>query len=166
MKQRLGIAGALLPDPSLLVLDEPANGLDPAGIREIRELLRRLAAERQMSIFISSHLLAEIELTCDRVAIIHKGRILRSGSVRELISSRREMELRVDDVARAGAIVAARNLQFHTDTDRIWVAIEEADAPPLLAALIQSGVNVFHAQRRTQSLEDMFLEATGGETVD
>jgi ABC-2 type transport system ATP-binding protein len=166
MRQRLGIAQALLGDPKLLILDEPANGLDPAGIREIRELLRRLATERAMSIFISSHLLAEIELTCDHVAIIHKGRILRAGSVRELISSRREMELRVDDVGRASAIVAEHNLQFHTDADRIWIAIEEAEAPPLLAALVQSGVNVFHAQRRTQSLEEMFLEATGGETVD
>ena len=166
MRQRLGIAQALLGDPKLLILDEPANGLDPAGIREIRELLRRLASERQMSIFISSHLLAEIELTCDRVAIIHKGRILREGSVRELISSRREMELRVDDVAKAGAIATQRNLNFRTDTDRIWVAIEESEAPPLIAALVDGGINVFHAQRRTQSLEEMFLEATGGETVD
>ena len=166
MRQRLGIAQALLGDPKLLILDEPANGLDPAGIREIRELLRRLAAEQGMSIFISSHLLAEIELTCDRVAIIHKGRILREGTVRELISSRRDMELRVDDVARASAIAQERNLTFHTDADRMWIAMEESDTPPLLAALVQSGVNVFHAQRRTQSLEEMFLEATGGESVD
>jgi ABC-2 type transport system ATP-binding protein len=166
MRQRLGIAQALLGDPKLLILDEPANGLDPAGIREIRELLRRLATEQQMSIFISSHLLAEIELTCDRVAIIHKGRILREGTVRELISSRRDMELRVDDVARTSAIARERNLTFRTEGDRIWIAMEEPDAPPLIAALVQSGVNVFHAQRRTQSLEEMFLEATGGETVD
>ena len=166
MRQRLGIAQALLGDPKLLILDEPANGLDPAGIREIRELLRRLASERQMSIFISSHLLAEIELTCDRVAIIHKGRILREGTVRELISRRREMELRVDDVARAAAIATDRNLTYRTDTDRIWIAIEEPDAPPLIASFVEAGINVFHAQRRTQSLEEMFLEATGGETVD
>src|SRR5881227_2409290 len=116
MRQRLGIAQALLGRPKLLILDEPANGLDPAGIREIRELLRRLASERQMSIFISSHLLAEIELTCDRVAIIHKGRILREGTVRELISSRREMELRVDDVDKAALLLAAKNV-VHTVND-------------------------------------------------
>jgi ABC-type multidrug transport system ATPase subunit len=119
-----------------------------------------------MSIFISSHLLAEIELTCDRVAIIHKGRILREGSVRELISSRREMELRVDDVSRAAAIATERNLTYRTDTDRIWISIEEPDTPPVITALVDAGINVFHAQRRTQSLEEMFLEATGGETVD
>jgi ABC-2 type transport system ATP-binding protein len=166
MRQRLGIAQALLGDPRLLILDEPANGLDPAGIREIRELLRRLASEQQMTIFISSHLLAEIELTCDRVAIIHKGRILREGTVRDLISSRRDMEVRVDDVARASAIARERNLTFRSDGDRIWLAMEEADAPPLLAALAEAGIKIFHAQRRTQSLEEMFLEATGGETVD
>jgi len=166
MRQRLGIAQALLGNPRLLILDEPANGLDPAGIREIRELLRRLAGEQQMSIFISSHLLAEIELTCDRVAIIHKGRILREGTVRDLISSRRDMELRVDDVPRASAIARERNLTLRSDGDRIWLAMEEADAPPLLSALAAAGVGIFHAQRRAQSLEEMFLEATGGETVD
>ena len=111
-------------------------------------------------------LLAEIELTCDRVAIIHKGRILREGTVRELISSQRDMELRVDNVARASAIARERNLTFRVDGDRIWFAMEEPDTPPLIAALVEAGVNVFHAQRRTQSLEEMFLEATGGETVD
>ena len=166
MRQRLGIAQALLGNPKLLILDEPANGLDPAGIREIRELLRRLAGEQKMSIFISSHLLAEIELTCDRVAIIHKGRILREGTVRDLISSRRDMELRVDDVPRASAIARERNLTFRSDGDRIWLAMEEADAPPVLSALAEAGVGIFHAQRRAQSLEEMFLEATGGETVD
>src|SRR6266851_1649640 len=100
MRQRLGIAQALLGHPRVLILDEPANGLDPAGIREIRELLRSLAATG-MSVFVSSHLLAEIELMCDRVAIIHKGNILRDGTVRELISSQRAMEFHVADVARA-----------------------------------------------------------------
>ena len=105
MRQRLGIAQAMLGDPRVLILDEPANGLDPAGIREIRELLRNLAAERGLSVFVSSHLLAEIELMCDRVAIIHKGRILRNGPVRELISANRAMEYKVDDVARARAVL-------------------------------------------------------------
>jgi ABC-2 type transport system ATP-binding protein len=165
MRQRLGIAQALLGNPKLLILDEPANGLDPAGIREIRELLRHLASDRRMSVFVSSHLLAEIELMCDRVAIIHRGRKLREGSVRELISSQREMELRVGDVARAADVAHGLGLPTRTDTDRIWVPIEESDAPPLLAALTAAGVAVYHAQRRTQTLEEMFLEATGGETV-
>ncbi|HEY3055756.1 MAG TPA: ABC transporter ATP-binding protein [Thermoanaerobaculia bacterium] len=165
MRQRLGIAQAMLGKPRLLVLDEPANGLDPAGIREIRELLRRLAAEQNMAVFISSHLLAEIELICDRVAIIHKGRLLRTGGVRELISSQRVMELRVGDVARAIAIVQQQGLIATADGDRISLAIDEKEAPPIIAALTQNGIDVFHARQRMQTLEDLFLEATGGETV-
>jgi len=166
MRQRLGIAQALLGDPRVLILDEPANGLDPAGIREIRELLRRLARERGMSVFVSSHLLAEIELMCDRVAIIHHGTILREGPVRDLISSRREMEFRVGDVARAAEIARERGLTVRADTDRLWISIDENDAPPLVAAFAAAGVPLFHASRRVDTLEEMFLQATGGETVD
>jgi ABC-2 type transport system ATP-binding protein len=166
MRQRLGIAQAMLGDPRVLILDEPANGLDPAGIREIRELLRSLAAERGMAVFVSSHLLAEIELTADRVAIIHKGRILRTGTVRELISSQRAMEFRVDDAPRAEAIVRERGLDVNVTDHTLLVPIEEEEAPPIVAALTQNGVAVFHARQRVQTLEEMFLEATGGETVD
>jgi ABC-2 type transport system ATP-binding protein len=166
MRQRLGIAQAMLGDPRVLILDEPANGLDPAGIREIRELLRSLAAERGLAVFVSSHLLAEIELTADRVAIIHKGRILRSGSVQQLISSQRAMEIRVDDGPRAAEIVRSQGVDVALTDDILLVPIEEIETPPLLAALTQNGVAVFHARQRVQSLEEMFLEATGGETVD
>ncbi len=166
MRQRLGIAQALLGSPRLLILDEPANGLDPAGIREVRELLRQLAHEQQMAVFVSSHLLGEVELMCDRVAIIHKGQLLREGSVANLISSRREMEFRVGDVTRAAEIVAAKGLTFRANTDRLWISMDEDDVPPLVAALTAEGVAVFHAQRHVESLEEMFLQATGGETVD
>jgi len=166
MRQRLGIAQALLGSPRLLILDEPANGLDPAGIREIRELLRELATERQMSVFVSSHLLGEIEMMCDRVAIIHHGRILRDGPVKELISSRQEMEFRVGDVERAAQIVQEKGFEFRADTDRLWISIDENDAPSLVAALTAGGIAVFHAHRRVETLEEMFLQATGGETVD
>jgi len=166
MRQRLGIAQAMLGNPRLLILDEPANGLDPAGIREIRELLRHLARDRQMAVFVSSHLLGEVELMCDRVAIIHKGQLLREGPVGDLISSRREMEFRVGDVERAAAIIREKGFTFRADTDRLWISIEENDAPPLVAALAQNGVAVFHAQRHVETLEEMFLQATGGESVD
>ena len=166
MRQRLGIAQAMLGNPRLLILDEPANGLDPAGIREIRELLRHLARDRQMAVFVSSHLLGEVEQMCDRVAIIHKGQLLREGSVADLISSRREMEFRVGDVERAAEIVRSKGLTFRADTDRLWISMDESEAPPLVAALTANGIAVYHAQRRVESLEEMFLQATGGETVD
>ncbi|HEX8151808.1 MAG TPA: ABC transporter ATP-binding protein [Thermoanaerobaculia bacterium] len=165
MRQRLGLAQALLGEPRVLILDEPANGLDPAGIREIRELLRSLAAEHGLAVFVSSHLLAEVELTCDRVAIIHKGRILREGTVRELIAETRTVELRVDDVDRATSILRERGVTATPDGDRVFVNVEEEEVPPLIATLTQNGVAIFHAQRRAQTLEEMFIEATGGETV-
>src|SRR5436853_1274572 len=164
MRQRLGIAQALLGRPRVLILDEPANGLDPAGIREIRELLRALAAGG-MSVFVSSHLLAEIELMCDRVAIIHKGQLLRIGTVHDLISSRRALELRVGDVDRAAALIAERGAAFDRDTDRLFVHIDEEEAPPLIAALAASGIDIYSARPRTQTLEEMFIDVTGGETV-
>lgn len=166
MRQRLGIAQAMLGRPRVLILDEPANGLDPAGIREIRELLRGLAAERGLAVFVSSHLLAEVELTCDRVAIIHKGRVLRTGPVRELISSQRLMELRVGDVERASAIVRDFGIETTTSGETLLAAIDENETPPLIAALAREGVDVYHARQRVQTLEEMFLETTGGETVD
>jgi ABC-2 type transport system ATP-binding protein len=84
MRQRLGIAQALLGQPDLLVLDEPANGLDPAGIHELRALLRRLADERGLAVFVSSHLLGEVEKVCDRIAIVHRGRVIAAGTMAEL----------------------------------------------------------------------------------
>jgi ABC-2 type transport system ATP-binding protein len=93
MRQRLGIVQALLGEPAVLVLDEPANGLDPSGIRELRNLLRRLADERGISVFVSSHLLGEVEKVCNRLAIVHRGRVLAEGSVAELTSGgRRSLE--------------------------------------------------------------------------
>jgi ABC-2 type transport system ATP-binding protein len=164
MRQRLGIAQALLGHPRVLILDEPANGLDPAGIREIRELLRSLA-EDGMGVFVSSHLLAEIELMCDRVAIIHKGNLLRIGMVHDLISSRRPLELRVGDVDRAGAVLAERGIEFNRDTDRLVVDVEDEGVPPLIAALTQNGIAIYSARPLTQTLEEMFIDVTGGETV-
>src|SRR5215831_267699 len=109
MRQRLGIAQALLGAPDLLILDEPANGLDPAGIREIRRLVRLLAAERGIAVFVSSHLLSEVEQMCDRVAIIHRGRTLAAGPVRELLdrSASGATRWRVRPSSRAAEILAA-----------------------------------------------------------
>ncbi len=165
MRQRLGIAQALLGRPKLLVLDEPANGLDPAGIREIRELLRRLAAEG-MSVFVSSHLLNEIELICDRVAIIHHGRIHAEGTVKELISSGREMELRVGEPDHAASLLTERGVTFRRSGECIYLPMDEQSAAPVITALATGGITIFHAKTHATTLEEMFLETTGGETVE
>jgi ABC-2 type transport system ATP-binding protein len=100
------------------------------------------------------------------VAIIHKGKILRSGPVRELISGNRVMEFRVGNVERATSILREHGIELTTNDDLLLAPIEENDAPPLIAALAQNGVDVFHARPRVQTLEEMFLDVTGGETVD
>ncbi|HEU4521182.1 MAG TPA: ABC transporter ATP-binding protein [Thermoanaerobaculia bacterium] len=166
MRQRLGIAQAMLGSPRVLILDEPSNGLDPAGIREMRELLRRLALDHNLAVFVSSHLLGEVELMCDRVAIIHRGRILTDGPVSELISSRRAMEFKVNDVPAAMEVFRASGLGPQASGETILLAIEESDAPPLIAALVREGIEVFHARPKIQTLEEMFIEVTGGESVD
>jgi len=92
MRQRVGIAQALLSDPAVLILDEPTNGLDPAGIREMRELIRRLADERGLAVFVSSHLLAEVEKMVDRIAIVHRGRTLATGTLAEVMAGGLSLE--------------------------------------------------------------------------
>ena len=168
MRQRLGIAQALLGAPDVLILDEPANGLDPAGIREIRRLVRSLAEERGISVFVSSHLLSEVEQMCDRVAIIHRGKTLSTGPVAELLS-RTASGHRV--VARPGErAVEVLERVFPGRVERegpetFLVAAGGADMPAAVRALVEAGVEVAAVERRASTLEDVFLEITGGETV-
>jgi ABC-2 type transport system ATP-binding protein len=107
MKQRLGLALALLHDPDLLILDEPANGLDPAGVVEMRDLLRRLVAKGK-TVFLSSHVLHEVQQLCTRVAIVHRGRLVTEGSVEELTRGRGEFVVRVDRPAEALALLRSQ----------------------------------------------------------
>jgi ABC-2 type transport system ATP-binding protein len=170
MRQRLGIAQALLGNPDILILDEPANGLDPAGIREIRRLVRRLAVERGIAVFVSSHLLSEIEQMCDRVAIIHRGRTLAAGPVADLLD--RVGSDRVRITARPVRLAAERLGPFgaegpsESDGEGVVAArIPRERVPEALRTLAEAGVEVFAVERSLSSLEEVFLEITGGETV-
>ena len=172
MRQRLGIAQALLGNPDILILDEPANGLDPAGIREIRQLVRHLAGERGIAVFVSSHLLSEVEQTCDRVAIIHRGRTLATGPVRELLDRVASDRLRFDvrPARRAAEVLAAfgpaETVEGQAGEEgTIHARIPKAKVPEALRALAAAGVEVFAVERALASLEEVFLEVTGGETV-
>jgi ABC-2 type transport system ATP-binding protein len=168
MRQRLGIAQALLGNPDLLILDEPANGLDPAGIREIRRLVRSLASERGIGVFVSSHLLSEVELMCDRVAIIHRGRTLATGPVRELL----DRPGGAHRFAVRPAVLAARVLgpfaesgTAEAEGDLVAVNLSREKVPDAVRALAAAGVAVYGIERPASSLEEVFLEVTGGETV-
>jgi ABC-2 type transport system ATP-binding protein len=170
MRQRLGLAQALLGAPDLLVLDEPANGLDPAGIREIRQLVRHLAADRGIAIFVSSHLLSEVEQMCDRVAIIHRGRTLAMGPVRELLEKRgaERLVFRAQPADRAADVLASfarGGLPRLEGEASVSSDVPRERVPEALAALAAAGVLVFGVERQSSTLEEIFLEVTGGETV-
>jgi ABC-2 type transport system ATP-binding protein len=162
MRQRLALAAALLKDPALLVLDEPANGLDPAGMRAVRELVRGLAAEGR-TVFVSSHLLAEIEQTCDRVAILHHGRCITQGTVAEVTAAAGHgaaMIVRVDDPAAALTVLARAGIGAERRDGHLRVGVPSADATLVSRTLGQHGHWVRELRAEELSLEDLFLEIT------
>ena len=165
MKQRLGLAIALLSDPDLLILDEPANGLDPAGIVEMRDLLRRLAASGK-TVFISSHVLTEVQQICTRVAIINHGRLVRVAPVAELLQAPGEFEVKVDS---PGDLAAALRLQSWGWDARAEDGLVVTSAPDgrgrnLIKFLVDSGYSPDAVSPRQRDLEDIFLSLTGGDT--
>ena len=162
MKQRLGLGVALLNNPDLLILDEPANGLDPAGIVEMRDLLRALAAEGK-TVFVSSHVLSEVQQICNRVAIINHGKLIRLAPVHELLESPGEFEIKVDD---PDALVVALKLQPWGQEARVEHGLVISRAPEsrgrdLIAFLVQNGHQPDSVGERQRDLEDIFLSLTG-----
>ena len=163
MKQRLGIAAALLKAPRLLVLDEPSNGLDPAGIRDVRELVRRLGSDGSTTVFLSSHLLAEVEQVCDRVSILARGRCVASGPVREVLAAGAtgDVRLRVADLPAARAVLVEAGFRV-TDVEgglRVHAVPAPADLTRLLA---ERGHYLEELAPVTADLESAFLELTEG----
>jgi ABC-2 type transport system ATP-binding protein len=167
MRQRLGLAQALLHRPSLLILDEPTNGLDPAGIREIRDYLRKLAKEEGLGIIVSSHLLSEMEMMCDRFAIIQHGRLVGIESVQELSKQAQKVLLTVEPVEQALTVI--KNIYPHMNItpakQGIEVSIDYKEIPSLNAALVSENIKVYGIQVLTKSLEERFLEITGGNEI-
>jgi ABC-2 type transport system ATP-binding protein len=161
MKQRLAIAGAMLGDPDLVILDEPANGLDPAGMREIRDIIKGLA-EQGRTIFVSSHLLHEVEQTCSHVAIIKRGRIVMQGSLDSLVNTGASAAVRADDMdALERALVAYPGAANVRRADgNITADLGNADLGKLNHYLADAGVYVSYLAPQRQSLEDVFMELT------
>jgi ABC-2 type transport system ATP-binding protein len=167
MRQRLGLAAALLHDPALLVLDEPAIGLDPAGIREIRQMLRGLGEEGR-TVFVSSHLLAEVEQTCDRVAIIDRGKLILQGRVEEVLASaaRPSMLVGLDDLAAGAHVLNEAGMRAEIDGTLLRVALAAGDAARISKTLASAGLYVTELRPETVSLEDLFLEMTAHHEED
>jgi len=166
MRQRLGLAAALLKDPALLVLDEPVNGLDPAGIREIRELLRQLGSEGR-TVFLSSHLLSEVEQTCDRVAIIDNGRLVLSGRVEDVLAeaARPSLLVGVDDRDAAGDVLRRAGLDVEPSGDLLRVALATSEARHVTRLLADAGHYLSELRPDAVSLEELFLSITGSGTA-
>jgi ABC-2 type transport system ATP-binding protein len=162
MKQRLGIAAALLKDPSLLVLDEPANGLDPAGIVEVRGLLRSLGAEGR-TVFVSSHILSEVQQMADRVAILARGRLVGSGSVHDVLASGRVagVVVRVADLEAGRRALADAGILATVDGDVIRAAVPPAEGERVARALAARELYPSLLQPDEGNLERAFLELTG-----
>jgi ABC-2 type transport system ATP-binding protein len=161
MRQRLGIAIALLKDPELLILDEPANGLDPAGIREVRELIGRLAAEGR-TVFLSSHLLGEVEQVCTEVAIVAAGRTVAHGSVAEVLASARPaaMWVTVGDLAGGADTLRRAGFGVGVDGDRLRVEVVTEKAELVTRALVADGHYPTELRPVEASLEDAFFALT------
>ena len=166
MRQRLGVAAALLNDPDIVILDEPVNGLDVAGIQEMRRLIRSLAADRGKTVFLSSHLLSEVQQVCDRVAIIHKGEVIRESTVAGLLdqeSTALRVEAEPIDAAEAA-------LRPHWPVQRVGpalsVAAARAEAPEVARRLVEAGVALFGLAPVQANLEDVFLALTQEDPAD
>jgi ABC-2 type transport system ATP-binding protein len=158
MKQRLGVAAALLADPDLIILDEPANGLDAAGIQDMRRLVRALAADGK-AVFLSSHLLHEVEQICDRLAIVNKGRLVRESTVGEMLGRGQALRIEAEPRDRAMAALGGR-WPVEAAPDGLRVTAPRAAAPDIVRHLAGEGIDVFRIGPDDQSLEDIFLTMT------
>jgi len=170
MRQRLGIAQALLHNPSILILDEPTNGLDPAGIREMRDYLKRIAREEGIAILVSSHLLSEMELMCSRVVVIQEGKLVTVRTLGDSSAVKEEEQiqvmLRVNDAEQAKLrLVRMEELRvvgIDTDRNQVTIAVHDRDIPNVIDVLRNEGVALYRIEEMKESLEDEFLKWTGG----
>jgi ABC-2 type transport system ATP-binding protein len=167
MKQRLGLAAALLKDPEVLILDEPANGLDPAGIKEVRDLVRRLGSEGR-TVFVSSHLLGEVQQMCDQVAILARGRLVTAGTVGDVLARDRTSRLvvRVEPVDAAVETLRSAGMDASRDGDRIFVALAPENGARVTEVLAQARMYVSELGPEEVDLETVFLELTQGEAAE
>jgi ABC-2 type transport system ATP-binding protein len=167
MKQRIKLAQALVHDPDLLFLDEPTNGMDPKGREEMLELIRDLAHNKGMNLILSSHLLPDVEFTCDHVVVLHQGAVAEQGPIKELKSPRGSVfELRVkgDHAAFAGILQAAGMTCHTTDEDLMRVFVpDEGGSHAVFTIAAREGVQVRHLRPSVPTLEDVFAHAVGEE---
>lgn len=163
MRQRLGLAQCLLHEPDVLILDEPTNGLDPAGIREIRDHLRYLAKEKNMAVIVSSHLLLEMEMMCDRIAIIQHGKLIDVQRVQNFLEgSDHVVVFETADSVKAIQVISGSYPTIHIKQleNEIHLLISKEQIPGIVRLLVENHIDIFRVQEVTKTLEDRFLEIT------
>lgn len=158
MKQRLGVAAALLNDPDLVILDEPANGLDAAGIQDMRKLIRGLADEGK-AVFLCSHLLHEVQQVCDRLAVVNKGQLIREAATGELLGESDVLIIEAEPLDTAAAALKGRWIVAQKN-ERLAVGAARSDAPEMIRLLIEAKVDVFKVVGDDRDLETIFLQMT------
>lgn len=163
MRQRLGLAQALLNKPKFLILDEPTNGLDPAGIREFRNYLRKIAEEDGVSVLVSSHLLSEIELMCDRIAVIQNGKLVTIREVNAVEESQYYIEVQPLDTARN--ILTDKGIFVENYENGLLINVEQTVIPTIVEQLVQQNIAIYGVSHHRKTLEEQFLEMTGGGQV-
>jgi ABC-2 type transport system ATP-binding protein len=168
MRQRLGLAQALLHKPKLLILDEPTNGLDPAGIREIRDYMRKLAREEGLAVIVSSHLLSEMEMMCDRIAIIQQGSIVEVKAINDFVSEK-ETDIQLfscEPKTEAVRVLKEKcGLSAKESIDGVEVVIIRSDIPRVVKVLVDNDIQIYGISPMKKTLEDRFLEVTGGVSI-
>lgn len=168
MKQRLGIAQALLPGPELIILDEPTDGLDPQGIHEVRALIRKLRDHLGLTVFLSSHLLHEVEQICNRVGIIDHGRLRYQGSIQALVGKDKIVKLTVDRSEEAHRLLTSEaGLSVSVNGDRsLYVKMSDDQIPRINALLVERGFRVMELSPQNETLEQVFLSLTKPSATD
>lgn len=170
MRQRLGLAQCLLHKPKLLILDEPTNGLDPAGIREIRAYIRKLAEEEGMAVIVSSHLLSEMEMMCDRIGIIQSGKLVDVQQVRDFVEGSEQVyHFEIEEVDKVKAVLKSFDpgIKFEAQGKQVQVALTKEQVPDVIRAFVQADVQIYSVMPVAKTLEDRFLEITNdkGEVI-
>lgn len=160
MKQRVGLAQALIHKPKLLILDEPTNGLDPQGIHEFRELIKKLAKEKGISVLISSHLISEVQLMCDRVSIINNGSIIKNASIAEVLSTG-EVIWKLNDPQKAQSILKNTfSIDSSIDEKGLLALIDVVMLSKINKTFFNSGIEIDYIENKKRTLEDLFLTLT------
>lgn len=169
MRQRLGIAQAIIHKPNLLILDEPTNGLDPEGIKEIRDLLLELAEKEEMAILISSHNLAELDNLCNKVSIIKNGEIIETSNI-EQIKNEEKTQVQIfelDDANKVKNINELKNKKIEViDNQNITIEISKSEVPEIVKTLVEQSVKIYSIREKEISLEEAFLKKTGGNVIE